>query len=132
MASEAHQRLLNSLARALEKNGVEITHLDIDGGPRFFDEKYKNLPTPTEREGHIPDLEGKRDGLRHLGEAKIAIEGDDNLESQFKVFSSRQMNDRPIPFHIVVPKSLRKDIEQKLYEIGLKEKWESGRISIWS
>ncbi len=133
MASEAHQKLLNSLARALEKDGVEITHLDIDGDPQFFDQKYRNLPTPTERNGHVPDLEGVRNGLRHLGEAKKAIEGDDNLESQFETFSSRQMKDEtPIPFHIAVPKNLKGEMEQKLRDIGLGEKLKNGRITIWS
>ncbi len=49
MASEEHQKLLNSLARVLEKKeSVTITHLDIDGMPKCFDEKYRNLPTPSD------------------------------------------------------------------------------------
>lgn len=132
MASEEHQKLLNSLARGLEKDGVEITHLDIDGDPQFFDAKYRNLPTPEKRNGHIPDLVGVKNGLRHLGEVKIAIEGDDNLESQFKVFSNRTMNDKPIPLHIAVPERIKEETKQKLRDIGLGDKLDNGRIKIWS
>ena len=133
MVSEEHQKLLNSLARVLEKKeSVTITHLDIDGMPECFDEKYRNLPTPSERDHHIPDLEGKKDSLKHLGEAKISIEGDENLNDQFKIFSNRVMNEKSIPFHIIVPKSLVKDVEKKLEELGLSDKYKAGVISIWS
>lgn len=132
MASETHQRLLNSLARALEQDGIKITHIDIDGDPQFFDEKYRDLPTPGERNGHVPDLEGIKNNLRHLGEVKKVIKGDENLESQFKVFSSRTMNDTPMPLHIGVPKSLKEELRQKLHDIGLGDKLDNGRIKIWS
>lgn len=133
MVSEVHQRLLNSLANGLEKDGVTITHLDIDGTPEYFDEKYRDLPTPTERDGHVPDLVGIKNDVRCLGDAKIEIEGDDNLESQFIAFSSRQMkNGTPIPFHIAVPENLKDEMKQKLKDIGLEEKLENGRIIIWS
>lgn len=67
MTSEAHQRLLNSLAKTMEKQGITITHMNIDGTPEYFDEKYRKLPIPKERDGYIPDLEGMKGALRHLG-----------------------------------------------------------------
>ena len=132
MESEEHQKLLNGLARGLEKNGVEITHLDISGTPEFFDEKYRDLPTPTEREDHVPDLEGMKDGLRHLGEAKIDINNDSNIDSQLEVFANREIDGKDIPLHIVIPKNLKEDLETKLKELGLYDKYDNKLISIWS
>jgi len=128
MASKEHQRMLNSLALALEKEGVKITHLDIDGMLEYFEEKYRNLPTPTERDGHIPDLEGMQNGLKHLGEVKTDVYGDNNIDSQLNVFANRQMNGQSIPLHITVPKALVDDLRKKLSELGLQE----SLIRIWS
>jgi len=132
MASEAHQRLLNSLAKSMEGFGVTITHLDIDGTPECFDEKYRKLPAPKERDGHKPDLEGMKGALRHLGEAKIKIKDDENLVSQFRAFTSLEMNDKEIPLHIAVPKSLKKELEKKLYKLDLYKKYKNGTIMIWA
>src|SRR5713226_8985243 len=112
MALEAHQRLLNSLAKSMEGFGIIITHLDIDGTPEYFDEKYRKLPAPKERDGYKPDLEGMKGVSRHLGEAKIKIDGDENLASQFRAFTSLEMNGKEIPLHVAVPKSLKKDLEK--------------------
>src|SRR5256885_8240990 len=100
MALEAHQKLLNSLAKSMESFGVTITHLDIDGTPEYFDEKYRKLPEPKERDGYKPDLEGMRGALRHLGEAKITI--NDEFTSQIRAFTSLEMNGKEIPFHVAV------------------------------
>jgi len=128
---ESHQKLLNSLAKSMENQGITITHIDIDGTPEYFDEKYRKLPIPKEREGYKPDLEGMKGALRHLGEAKIMIKDDKNLDSQFKAFTSLEMNGKEIPFHIAVPKSLKKEIEKKLYKLGLYDKYKKGNIKIW-
>lgn len=132
MASEAHQRLLNSLAKSMEDFGITITHLDIDGTPEYFDEKYRKLPAPKERDRYKPDLEGMKGALRHLGEAKIKIKDDENLVSQFRAFTSLEMNGKEIPFHIAVPKSLKKELEQKLYKLDLYKKYKNGTIMIWA
>jgi len=132
MVSEDHQRLLNSLAISMEKSGIIITHLDIDGTPEYFDEKYRKLPTPKERDGHKPDLEGMKGALRHLGEAKIKIKDDENLVSQFRAFTNLEMNGKEIPFHIAVPKSMKKDLEKKLYKLNLYNKYKKGIIKIWA
>ncbi|MGI0069651.1 MAG: hypothetical protein ACREAN_05275, partial [Nitrosopumilaceae archaeon] len=105
MVSEEHQKLLNSLAKALEAEGVIITHIDIANTPEFFDEKYRNLPKPKERDGHIPDMEGMKGALRHLGEVKTSIKGDPKIDSQLKSFTNREMNGKEIPLHIAVPKA---------------------------
>lgn len=132
MTLEAHQRLLNSLAKALEKQGVTITHLDINELPEYFDEKYRKLPAPKERDGYKPDLGGMKGALRHLGEVKISIKGDKNMDSQFKAFASREMNGKEIPFHIAIPKSLKKDLEKKLYKLDLYKKYKNNTIKIWA
>jgi len=132
MTLEAHQRLLNSLAKALEKQGVIITHLDIGETPEYFDEKYRKLPLPKERDGYRPDLEGMKGVLRHLGEVKITIKDDENLNSQFKAFANREMNGNEVPFHIAAPKSIKKDLEKKLYKLGFYEKYKKGTIRIWA
>ena len=132
MALEAHQRLLNSLAKSMEEFGITITHLDIDGTPEYFDEKYRKLPEPKERDGYKPDLEGMKGVLRHLGEAKIKINGDENLVSQFKAFTSLEMNGKEVPLHIAVPKSLKKELEKKLYKLDLYKKYKNGTIKIWA
>ena len=129
MASEAHQKLLNSLAKSMEYFGVTITHLDIDGTPEFFDEKYRKLPTPKERDGYKPDLEGMKGALRHLGEAKITI--NDELTSQIRAFINLEMNGNEIPLHIAIPKSLKKELEKKLYKMDLYKKYKNGTIKIW-
>lgn len=132
MALEAHQRLLNSLAKSMEDFGITITHLDIGGTPEYFDEKYRKLPAPKERDGYKPDLEGMKGALRHLGEAKIKIKDDENLVSQFRAFTSLEMNDKEIPLHIAVPKSLKKELEKKLYKLDLYKKYKNGTIMIWA
>jgi len=132
MALEAHQRLLNSLAKSMEGVGITITHLDIDGTPEYFDEKYRKLPTPKERDGYKPDLEGMKGALKHLGEAKIMIKDDENLASQFKAFTSLKMNGKEIPLHVAVPKSLKNELEKKLYKLNLYKKYKNGTIKIWA
>ena len=130
MALEAHQKLLNSLARSMESFGIIITHLDVNGTPEYFDEKYRKLPPPKERDGYKPDLEGMKGALRHLGEAKIAL--DDEFTSQIRAFTSLEMNGNEIPLHIAVPKSLKKDLEKKLYKLDLYKKYKNGTIKIWA
>jgi hypothetical protein len=132
MASEAHQRLLNSLAKSMEGVGITITHLDIDGTPEYFDETYRKLPVPKERDGYKPDLEGMKGVLRHLGEAKIKIKDDENIVSQFRAFTSLEMNGKEIPLHVAVPKSLKKELEKKLYKLDLYKKYKNGTIKIWA
>ena len=132
MALESHQRLLNSLAISMENLGITITHLDIDGTPEYFDEKYRKLPIPKERDGYKPDLEGMKGALRHFGEVKIKIKDDENLVSQLKAFTSLEMNGKEIPLHIAVPKSMKKDLEKKLYDLDLYKKYKKGNIKIWA
>ena len=132
MASEAHQKLLNSLAKSMEDFGITITHLDIDGTPEFFDEKYRKLPSPKERDGYKPDLEGMKGALRHLGEAKIKIKDDENLVSQFRAFTNLEMNGMEIPLHVAVPKLLKKELEKMLYKLDLYKKYKNGTIMIWA
>lgn len=132
MESKEHQKLLNGLAKGLEKKGTTITHIDISGTPEFFDEKYRELPTPMERDGHIPDLEGTKDGLKQLGEAKIDINNDSNIDSQLKVFANSEMKGKPVPLHVVVPENLKDDLKKKFKELQLYDKYENGQIHIWS
>jgi len=132
MASQAHQKLLNSLAKSMEDFGITITHLDLDGTPELFDEKYRKLSAPKERDGYKPDLEGMKGVLRHLGEAKIKIKDDENLASQFRAFTNLEMNGKEIPLHIAVPKSLKKDLEKMLYKLDLYIKYKKGAIKIWA
>ena len=132
MTSEDHQRLLNSLANALESQGVRITHIDMAGTPEFFDEKYRKLAKPDERDGHSPDLEGMKGALRHFGEVKTKIKDDPNIDAQLKAFTNRKIDNRDIPLHIVVPKDLKKELEKKLYKLGLYDKYKKGIIRIWA
>ncbi|MDE1862397.1 MAG: hypothetical protein KGI33_05750 [Thaumarchaeota archaeon] len=132
MTSEEHQRLLNLLANTLESQGVKITHMDIAGMPQFFDEKYRNLPMPSERDGHIPDLEGMKGALRYFGEAKVKIKGDPDVDAQIRAFTNREMNGKDIPLHIVIPKKLKKELEGRLYKLGLYDKYKKGIIKVWS
>ncbi len=134
MASEQHQLLVNNLALALEeKRGITITGIDIDGDAQIFDSKYRNLSAPSDH-GGIPDLEGEdSSGTTHLGEAEIDV-NDSNVEQQLKTFSNRVMNGTktPVPLHVIVPKELREDMVSKIREIGLGDKLDDGRISVWS
>jgi hypothetical protein len=132
MTLEEHQKLLNSLANSLESEGVVITHIDIADTPEFFDEKYRKLPKPIERDGLVPDLEGMKGALRHLGEVKITIKGDPNVNLQLRVFTNREMSGKDIPLHIAVPKNLKKELENKLYKMGLYNKYKKGSIRVWA
>lgn len=134
MVSEEHQRLVNSLAIALEEQReITITSIDIDGTPEFFDEKYRELQSPADH-GGIPDLQGKdQNGLIHLGEAEIDI-NDSNVEEQLNNFSSRLMEEtnEKIPLHVIVPKEIKEEMKAKIREIGLGKKLDEGKITLWS
>ena len=132
MTSEEHQKLLNSLANALESEGITVTHIDNAEFPDLFDEKFRKLPKPNERDGHTPDLEGMKGALRHIGEVKTKIKGDTVLDSQLKSFTNREMNGKEIPLHIAVPKELKKELENKLYKMKLYDKYKKGIIRIWA
>src|SRR5574337_2224589 len=131
MTSEKHQRLLNSLANTLESQGITITHIDRAEMPECFDEKYRKLPIPSERDGYIPDLEGMKGTLRHFGEAKIKVKDDPTIDDQLRAFTNREIDGKDIPLHIVVPKELKKEIEGKLYKMGLYDKYKKGTIKVW-
>ena len=136
MASEEHQRLVNSLAKALEtQRSVTITHVDIDGTPEFFDDKYKDLETPEKHgnDGLTPDIQGIKDGVIHLGEAEIDL-NDENVDSQLKTFSDLYVTKTGaiVPFHIVVPKQLEKDLYQKISDLGLNPKLKTGQLNVWT
>jgi len=132
LPSEEHQKLLNSLANALESEGITVTHIDIDETPDLFDYRFRKLPKPKERDGNTPDLEGMKGALRQIGEVKIKIKGDVILDSQLKSFTNREMNGKEIPLHIAVPTKLKKELEKKLYKIGLYNKYKKGTIRIWA
>lgn len=132
MVSEEHQKLLNSLANALESQGIKITHIDMADMPELFDEKYRKLAKPDERDGHAPDLEGVKGVLRHFGEVKLKIKGDPDIDAQLRAFTSREMDGKEIPLHIVVPKELKKELEGKLYKLGLYDKYKKGTIKVWA
>lgn len=132
MASEDHQILVNALANILESHGITITHIDMAGTPEFFDEKYRKLAKPDERDGYSPDLEGMKGALRHFGEAKTKIKDDPNIDAQIRAFTNREMDGRDIPLHIVVPKELKKELEGKLYKMRLYDKYKKGTIKIWA
>ena len=132
LKSEEHQKLLNSLANALESEGITITHIDMDETPDLFDEKFKKLPKPKERDGQTPDLEGMKGALRHIGVVKIKIKGDSNIDSQLRSFTNREMNGKEIPLHLAVPKELKKELENKLYKMELYNKYKKGIIRIWA
>ncbi|GEM_PF-1915542 len=131
VTSEEHQRLLNSLANTLESQGIKITHIDMGETPELFDEKYRKLSKPAERDGYTPDLEGMKGALRHFGEVKTKVKVDPNIDAQLKAFTGREMNGKVIPLHIVVPKELKKELESKLYKLGLYDKYKKGTIKVW-
>jgi len=109
-----------------------VTHIDIAEFPDLFDDKFRKLPKPKERDGHTPDLEGMKGALRHIGEVKTKIKGDSILDSQLKSFTNREMNGKEIPLHIAVPKELKKELENKLYKMRLYDKYKKGIIRIWA
>lgn len=131
MVSEDHQKMLNSLANVLESQGIKITHLDIADMPELFDEKYRKLSKPDERDGYSPDLEGMKGAMRYFGEAKTKVKGDPDIDGQLRAFTSREIGGKEIPLHIVVPKDLKKEIEGKIYKLGLYDKYKKGSIKIW-
>ncbi|MDE1830614.1 MAG: hypothetical protein KGI25_09855 [Thaumarchaeota archaeon] len=132
MVSEDHQRMLNSLAKALESQGIKITHIDMADTPELFDEKYRKLSKPEERDGYSPDLEGMKGALRHFGEVKLKVKGDPDIDGQLRAFTSREMNGKEVPLHIVVPKELKKELEGRLYKLGLYDKYKKGAIMVWA
>ncbi|HJU13098.1 MAG TPA: hypothetical protein VJ792_01400 [Candidatus Nitrosotalea sp.] len=115
-----------------ESLGIKVTHIDIAGTPEYFDEKYRDLPPPSERDGQHPDMEGMKGALRHFGEAKVEVKEDPHIDGQLRAFTNREMNGREIPLHLVIPKDLKKQLEAKLYKMGLYDKYKRGIIKIWS
>ena len=132
MVSETHQRMLNSLAKTWESLGIKVTHIDIAETPEFFEDRFRSLPKPSERDGQYPDMEGMKGALRHFGEVKTSIKDDPNIDSQLRAFTSREMYGKEIPLLIVVPKELKKELEGKMYKLGLYDKYKKGTIKVWS
>ena len=134
MVSEEHQRLVDALAQVLEdKKGVRTIAIDIAGTPHCFDEKYHDLPKPKDRDGSIPDLVGKdTKGTYHLGEAETDMEAE-NLNDQLKKFSNRTMTSTgaPVPLHVIIPQRIRSLMVARINRIGLGDKLNNGRITVW-
>ena len=134
MISEEHQRLVNSLAKVLEdKVGVQITKVDIADTPHCFNQKYQNLPKPTEFDGRIPDLMGTdASGTIHLGEAETDMEAE-NLNEQLKAFSNLEMKvaKTSVPLHVIVPRRIRSQMESRIHNIGLGNKLGGRGITAW-
>jgi len=59
--------------------------------PQHFEEKYRKLPTPSEIEGHMPDLVGMKDGLRYLGDVKIFFIWKDLLSFRLSTISAPRL-----------------------------------------
>ena len=134
MISEEHQRLVNALALVLEdQRGVRITAIDIAGTPEHFEQKYRNLPKPSDCDGSIPDLEGRdANNMVHLGEAETDMEAE-NLDVQLQRFSNRVMTKTkaPVPLHVIVPERIRSQMESRINSIGLGDKPNDRRITVW-
>lgn len=130
MASTTRQHLINALANELEKNGVQVTHLETGGAPQMFDEKYRRLPKPPSIDGQVPDLRGvDKTGVIHLGEAETTASGS---ESQLLAFAHRVMpgTDAPVPLHVIVPFEYTESIKNTMRRIGLGSQIGS-RIRVW-
>ena len=134
MISEEHQKLVNALALVLEdQRGVQIVAIDIAGTPEHFEQKYRNLPKPSDRDGSIPDLEGRDiNNTVHLGEAETDMEAE-NLNDQLKKFSNRTMTSTgaPVPLHVIIPQRIRSLMVARINRIGLGDKLNNGRITVW-
>ena len=135
MISEKHQRLVSELAQLLENEKiVRIVAIDIAGTPQYFDQKYRNLPEPSDCDGIIPDLKGvATNHTVHLGEAKIDMEEED-LDTQLQRLSNETMTDTTIllPLHVIVPQHLKSEMESRIRSIGLGNKLMNGGITVWS
>ena len=126
---------MNALALALEnKEGIQITELDMSGTSHWFNPKYHNLPKPILYGGHIPDLVGKDTaGTIHLGEAETDMEAE-NINEQLKEFSNLVMKGTNIhvPLHVIVPPHIKPQMQDRIRSLGLGGKLGSGQILIWS
>ena len=134
MVTEEHQRLVNALALVLEdQRRVRITAIDVAGTPEYFEQKYRNLPKPSDYDGSIPDLEGMNaNNTVHLGEAETYMEAE-NLDVQLQRFSSRVMRETnaPVPLHVIVPERIRSQMESRIRSLGLDDKLNGRRITLW-
>ena len=134
MASEEHQTLVNLLAQRLEEQrGIKIVRIDMAGTLQYFEQKYHNLPKPKAYNGSIPDLVGKdTKGITHLGEAETDMEAE-NLNNQLLAFSRWRMTKTkiPVPLHVIVPRRIKHKMESRIRSIGLGDKLDHGRITIW-
>ena len=130
MESTTRHHLLNALANELEKNGVQVTHLDTGDAPQMFDPKYRRLPKPPSIDGKVPDLRGvDKTGVIHLGEAETSASGS---ESQLLAFAHRVMpeTDAPVPLHVIVPFEYTESMKNTMRRIGLGSQIGS-RIRVW-
>lgn len=133
MVSEEHQKLVNALARELEKQNIKIVQIDMRGTLELFDPKYRDLPKPGEHGGRVPDLVGQgTSGTIHLGEAETDMDSE-NLDAQLMAFSGKVTMSAgiPVPLHVAVPQRIWQDMRNRIRYLGLGSLLDSGRIVVW-
>ncbi|KKT67234.1 MAG: hypothetical protein UX25_C0042G0008 [Candidatus Woesebacteria bacterium GW2011_GWC2_45_9] len=123
---DEHQKLVNLLIGALQKDGYEV--LRAVGA---------NYPDPYTIGRHEPDIIARDStGLLVIGEAKTHDDiSSERSQQQYLDFSSRVMSEgmlkgRPVPLHIIVPEGSSNLLRQTLSILGLSTKIGS-KIFIW-
>lgn len=121
-----HDRLVNSLVLALQKEGYTILSASLDG-----------YSQPHRIGRHEPDIIGKdANGLVILGEAKTSDDIDtERSREQYLDFSNRIMSDgllkgRQVPLHIIVSRQSSPILRQVIVDLGLSYKI-GNQIIIW-
>lgn len=121
-----HDRLVNSLVSALQKEGYTISSAALQG-----------YSQPHKIGRHEPDIIGKDpNGLVILGEAKTSDDIDtERSREQYLDFSNRIMSDgllkgRQVPLHIIVSRQDSPILRQVLIDLGLSYKI-GNQITIW-
>ena len=123
---DEHQRLVNSLIAAFQREGYEV--LRAVGG---------NFPEPYQVGRHEPDIIARDQyGLIIIGEAKTSDDvSSERSQEEYQDFSSRIMSEgllkgKQVPLHIIVPRSSSDLLRQSLTNFGLHNKIGS-QIVIW-
>ena len=110
--SSEHEDLINMMVRYFRSQAFQNIKADIPGMPRP-DAIYGT------KKNHVPDLTADKNGIGIMLEAETSSSiYDDHTASQWSLFSNAARKSGG-EFHIVVPKGLRGNTEQRAADLGI-------------
>ena len=111
--SSEHEDLIDMMVRYFRSQGFRNIKADVPG-----------IPNPDvvygTKKNHVPDITSDRNGIGIILEAETSSSiYDDHTASQWSLFSDAARKSGG-EFHVVVPKGLRNNAEQRAADLGVK------------